>query len=115
MQLNPHARFLYVVLGNETGRELTDRLAELDLPDAYLAAGCLSQTVWNHVSGFRGTVPLDDAGTEPATPEVVPEEERQPHGHAYYDGPGHSILSQGREQGQQRGPGEAPRPTRSPA
>ena len=46
------ARFLDVVLGSETIRALTDRLAELELPDSYLAAGCLSQTVWNHVSGF---------------------------------------------------------------
>ena len=50
MQSDPRARFLDIVLGNETIRVLTDRLAELELPD--LAAGCLSQTVWNHVSGF---------------------------------------------------------------
>ena len=52
MQSDLRARFLDIVLGNETIRVLTDRLANLDLPDPYLAAGCLSQTVWNHVSGF---------------------------------------------------------------
>ena len=52
MQSDPRARFLDIVLGNETIRVLTDRLAELELPDSYLAAGCLCQTVWNHVSGF---------------------------------------------------------------
>ena len=52
MQLDPRLRFLEIVLGNETIRLLTDRLAELELPDSYLTAGCLSQTVWNHVSGY---------------------------------------------------------------
>ena len=52
MESELRARFLDIVLGNETIRELTDRLAELELPDAYLAAGSLCQTVWNHVSGF---------------------------------------------------------------
>ena len=52
MQSDPRARFLDIVLGNETIWVLTDRLAELELPDSYLAAGCLCQTVWNHVSGF---------------------------------------------------------------
>ena len=49
MQSDLRARFLDIVLGNETIRVLTDRLAELELPDSYLAAGCLCQTVWNHV------------------------------------------------------------------
>ena len=55
MATDPHARFLDIVLGNETVRMVTDRLAELELPDSHLAAGCLCQTVWNHVSGC----PLD--------------------------------------------------------
>ena len=42
MQSDPRARFLDIVLGNETIRVLTDRLAELELPDSYLAAGCLA-------------------------------------------------------------------------
>ncbi len=33
MQSDLRARFLDIVLGNETIRVLTDRLAELDLPD----------------------------------------------------------------------------------
>ena len=55
VRTDPYARFLNMVLGNETIRVVTDRLAELVLPDSFLAAGCLCQTVWNHVSGF----PLD--------------------------------------------------------
>ena len=54
------AQFLDVVLRNETIRVLTDRLAELELPDSYLAAGCLCQTVWNHVSGFPLAHGIDD-------------------------------------------------------
>ena len=54
------ARFLDVVLGSEIIRALTGRLAELELPDSYLAAGCLSQTVWNHVSGFPPTHGITD-------------------------------------------------------
>lgn len=46
------ALFVDVVTANETIRALTDRLAELRLPDSYVAAGCLCQTVWNHISGF---------------------------------------------------------------
>ncbi len=52
MQSDPRARFLDIVLRNETVRVLTDRLTYLELPDSYLAAGCLAQTVWNHVSGY---------------------------------------------------------------
>ena len=54
------ARFLDIVLGSETIRALTDRLAELELPDSYLAAGCLSQTVWNHLSGFPSAHGITD-------------------------------------------------------
>lgn len=49
---DPRALFLDIVLRSEIIRVLADRLAELDLPDSYLAAGCLCQTVWNYVSGF---------------------------------------------------------------
>ena len=49
---NLQTLFVDIVLGNETVPALTDRLAELELPDSYVAAGCLCQTVWNHISGF---------------------------------------------------------------
>ena len=52
MQPDLRARFTDIVLANETIRALVDRLAKLGLPDCYLAAGCLCQTVWNHLSGF---------------------------------------------------------------
>lgn len=46
------ARFVDIVTANETIRTLTARLAELKLPDSSVAAGCLCQTVWNHLNGF---------------------------------------------------------------
>ena len=52
MQLDKREGFLDIVLANKTIQELTDRLAELKLPDSFIAAGCLCQTVWNHVAGF---------------------------------------------------------------
>ena len=60
LQSDPLARFLDVVLGNEVSWTLVDRLAELELPDSYLAAGCLCQTVWNYVSGFPPTHGITD-------------------------------------------------------
>ena len=66
---DPRALFLDIVLRSEIIRVLADRLAELDLPDSYLAAGCLCQTVWKYVSGFQtdhGIVvePWNSAGPE---------------------------------------------------
>ncbi len=49
------ALFVDIVTANETIRALTDRLAELGLPDCYVAAGCLCQTVWNRICGFPPT------------------------------------------------------------
>ena len=60
MQPDLRGLFIGIVLANETIRALVDRLAELELPDCYLAAGCLCQTVWNHVSGFPPTHGITD-------------------------------------------------------
>ena len=60
VQPDLRARFLDIVLGNETNRTLVDRLAELALPDCYLAAGCLCQAIWNHESGFPSTHGITD-------------------------------------------------------
>ena len=51
-QSDLRALFVDIVMANETIRALTDRLAEMRLPDCYVAAGCLCQTVWNHICGF---------------------------------------------------------------
>jgi uncharacterized protein len=43
--------FLDAVLRNPTVREVLRRAEDLALPDWYLAAGCLFQTVWNVLDG----------------------------------------------------------------
>jgi hypothetical protein len=45
------ARFIEDALENHNNRAILDRLADLNLPDAWLVAGCLFQTVWNLRSG----------------------------------------------------------------
>lgn len=44
-------RFLDSILRNPHVREILRRAEQLDLPDWYLAAGCLFQTVWNVLDG----------------------------------------------------------------
>ncbi len=46
-------QFLADVLRNDANRVILERLPSLNLPDAWLVAGCLFQTVWN----LRGTRP----------------------------------------------------------
>lgn len=41
------ARFIRDALENEFNRVILERLPSLQLPDAWLVAGCLFQTVWN--------------------------------------------------------------------
>ncbi|WP_144095707.1 nucleotidyltransferase family protein [Croceicoccus sediminis] len=45
------AEFLDLALRNRVNRVLLDRLGEIGLPQCYLTAGCLFQTVWNVRSG----------------------------------------------------------------
>ena len=45
------SRFLDAVLQNPRVRDVLTRADALDLPDWYLAAGCLFQTVWNVLDG----------------------------------------------------------------
>lgn len=40
-------RFVAEALENRFSRAILERLPSLDLPDAWLVAGCLFQTVWN--------------------------------------------------------------------
>jgi uncharacterized protein len=46
------ARFIADALENRNNRVILDRLPALGLPDAWLVAGCLFQTVWNLRSGL---------------------------------------------------------------
>ena len=53
-------RFINDVLQNDFNRVILERLASLQLPDAWLVAGCLFQTVWNLRSGREPTAGIKD-------------------------------------------------------
>jgi hypothetical protein len=44
-------RFIGDALRNDANREILARLPDLGLPDAWLVAGCLFQSVWNTIGG----------------------------------------------------------------
>ena len=46
------ARFVGEILSNRVNRAILERWQELDLPDGWLVAGCLFQTVWNRQAGL---------------------------------------------------------------
>lgn len=62
--LNPGAdrqsRFVSEALQNPHNAALLERLPLLGLPDAWLVAGCLFQTVWNLRSGLAATANIKD-------------------------------------------------------
>lgn len=41
-----------IIRGNEVLHEVSRQTADLGLPDYYIGAGCLAQTVWNYILGF---------------------------------------------------------------
>ncbi|KAH7024513.1 uncharacterized protein B0I36DRAFT_250224 [Microdochium trichocladiopsis] len=49
-----------VLSTNKTLVEVLERAATLRLPNWYLAAGAVSQTIWNHVSGFPPETGIHD-------------------------------------------------------
>lgn len=54
------ARFIGQALQNDHNRAILERLPSLDLPDAWLVAGCLFQTVWNLQAGRMPTAGIKD-------------------------------------------------------
>jgi len=48
-------RLLAILAREPVAWGLTERIVSLGLPDAYVGAGAITQTVWNHLHGF----PLD--------------------------------------------------------
>lgn len=54
------ARFLRDVCANPNNQAILGRWAALDLPDTWLVAGCLFQTVWNLQSGKASTADIKD-------------------------------------------------------
>jgi len=53
-------RFVSEALQNPHNAAILERLPFLDLPDAWLVAGCLFQTVWNLRSGLAPTAHIKD-------------------------------------------------------
>ena len=53
-------RFISEALQNPHNREILLRLSSLHLPDAWLVAGCLFQTVWNLQAGRAPTAGIKD-------------------------------------------------------
>ena len=59
MELSP-GRFITDILRNEANRSILERLPSLGLPDAWLVAGCLFQTVWNQHTGRAPSAGIKD-------------------------------------------------------
>jgi len=57
---DPRERFLKWVLANPVNVALLDRVPALELPDCWLVAGCLFESVWNGLSGFPPTHGIKD-------------------------------------------------------
>ena len=53
-------RFINDALQNTFNRAILERLPTLQLPDAWLVAGCLFQTVWNLQDGRAPTAGIKD-------------------------------------------------------
>ncbi|KQV53658.1 nucleotidyltransferase family protein [Duganella sp. Root336D2] len=53
-------RFRTDVLANRNNRAILERWADLNLPDSWLVAGCLFQTVWNLQSGRAPEADIKD-------------------------------------------------------
>ncbi|MDP3761844.1 MAG: nucleotidyltransferase family protein [Ramlibacter sp.] len=54
------ARFVRDVLKNRNNKAILDRWASLRLPDGWLVAGCLFQTIWNLRSGAAAEARIKD-------------------------------------------------------
>jgi hypothetical protein len=54
------AEFLRLVVLNPTLRQIVDRIASLELPDTWMAGGCLFQSVWNILAGEDPTRAIKD-------------------------------------------------------
>jgi uncharacterized protein len=57
---NDETHFVELVFRNSKNALIVPRLADLELPDAYLVSGCLFQTVWNCLSGKAPTADILD-------------------------------------------------------
>jgi hypothetical protein len=58
--MTQHERFMRDVLCNANNRAILERWPQLALPDGWLVAGCLFQTVWNLKSGLPADARIKD-------------------------------------------------------
>jgi hypothetical protein len=49
-----------IMLGHPVRRAVIDAVAKLHLPDCWLAAGFVRNTVWDHLHGYSALTPLND-------------------------------------------------------
>ncbi|MDG6939870.1 MAG: nucleotidyltransferase family protein [Nitrososphaerota archaeon] len=49
-----------MLMKNQTITTILDRAPSLNMPDWYLAAGCIAQTAWNVMHGFPATAHIKD-------------------------------------------------------
>ena len=54
------AAILDIALGNPALRAVWDNWALVDLPDCWVVAGCIAQTVWNHRFGLAARYGISD-------------------------------------------------------
>ena len=60
MESDSRSSFLKLVQANPVNAALLDRLPRLNLPDCWLVAGCLFQSVWNGLTNKPPTHGIDD-------------------------------------------------------
>ena len=41
-----------IIKKNHSIKKVLNRLNKVDLPEYYIGAGCIAQTIWNYLSGF---------------------------------------------------------------
>lgn len=68
--LNTQIQALHTILNQSPPiREVLDTAPQLQMPDWYLGAGCLVQTVWNMLSGYEISAHINDLDAEPSIDE----------------------------------------------
>lgn len=53
-------KFISIIIGHAQLYSIIRQVADLDLTNWYVGAGCLNQTVWNHLSGYGLDHGIDD-------------------------------------------------------
>lgn len=68
--MNLEQKLLEIILQNSSVKKILDQAEQVNLPDWYLAAGCITQSVWNYLCGLpieRGIEDYDFIYCNPKT------------------------------------------------